>query len=87
MASKSDRIELTIRLPKELAERAEAAGLLTNERFEQMLVDELARLQHVNRFANTVEKLRSLEPQITQEEIDAELEAYRHETRDQGTQE
>ncbi len=78
-----NRVNVTFSLPQELVEKAKAAGLLANEQFESWLRRELARLQHLNGFADTVEKLRSLEPPLTQEEIDAEIEAYRHETNEQ----
>lgn len=88
MAEQSNWIEITIRLPKALAEKAEASGLLTDEQFADMLEKELTRQQHIDRFFDTIDQLRSLEPPITQQEIDAEIEAYKREKRErsQGTQ-
>lgn len=79
-----DRVDLTINvnLPKELAEQAEAAGLLTTEQIERLLATEIERQKRLDIFFGKIERLRDLEPKTTPEEIDAEIEAYRREKRD-----
>ncbi len=79
-----NRVNVTIRLPKELAEKADALGLLTDERVEVMLEEELDRLQRADRFFDTIDKLNALEPRITPEEIDAEIEAHKREKRERN---
>lgn len=73
------RVDVTINLPQELVERAKSAGLLTNAEVERWLVDELDRQQRLDRFFGKLDKLQNVEPPITPEEIDAEIDAYRRE--------
>lgn len=68
-------VDVLLKLPKELVERAKEAGVLTDERMAAMIEVELKRQAHIRRFKETVEQLRDLQPPITQEEIDEELEA------------
>ncbi|MAS37982.1 MAG: hypothetical protein CL610_28565 [Anaerolineaceae bacterium] len=76
-----NRIDVTLNLPQELVEQARSAGLLTDDEVERWLIAELERQGRQNRFFNTLDQLSSLEPSITPEEIDAEIEAYRQEKR------
>jgi hypothetical protein len=72
-------ISITIELPEELAQKAQAAGILTTERMAELVERELDRQERANRFFNTVDQLVELEPPLTEEEIQAEIEAYRRE--------
>jgi hypothetical protein len=68
-------VDVTLKLPEELVEKARAAGLLTDERVGEWLRTELERQRRVNRLFETIDQLAVLEPALTQEEIDAELRA------------
>lgn len=72
-------VNVTIELPEEIARKAEAAGLLTAERMAELVERELDRQERANRFFETVDKLAALDPPLTEEEIQAEIEAYRRE--------
>ncbi len=76
-----DRVDITfkVNLPQELARQAEAAGLLTDDQIERLLVTEIERQHRLDIFFEKIERLRDLESKITPEEIDAEIEAYRQE--------
>ncbi len=80
-----DRIDITLSLPQDLVERAKSAGLLTDGQVERWLLDELDRQNKVNQLFSAIDQLSALEPPVTQEEIDAEIEAYRTEKRDRKT--
>jgi hypothetical protein len=76
-------VQVTLTLPAELAERARRAGLLDSAQFaamlERILEREAERQKQVDQLFEDIEKLHALEPKLTQEEIDAEIEAYRNE--------
>lgn len=74
-------ITLTLSLPEELVEQANSAGLLTQEQIERWLTEELDRQRRLNRFFGKLDRLQALEPRLTPEEIDEEIEAYRREKR------
>jgi hypothetical protein len=74
-------IDVTLRLPEDLVEQAQEAGILTYKQIAQLLHAELERLQRVGRYFNTLDQLAAIEPVLTQEEIDAEISAYRREKR------
>jgi hypothetical protein len=74
-----NRIDVTLSLPEDLVEQAKSAGLLTEDELERWLITELERQRKLDRFFNTLDKLNALEPRLTPEEIDAEIEAYRRE--------
>ena len=76
-------VDVLLKLPEDLVERATQAGMLTNERMAAIIEVELKRQSHIRRFKETVEQLRDLQPPMTQEEIEEELEAYRAEKREQ----
>ncbi len=70
-----------ITLPDQLAQEAQRAGLLTAERIEQILREEL-RSERVEQFKQARAKLATQPlPPMTPEEIQAEIDAYRSETR------
>ena len=72
-------ITLTLNLPQDLVDRATSAGLLTAERIEQWLQDELDHQHKLDRFFEKIDRLAALEPPLTDEEISAAIEAYRRE--------
>ena len=72
-------MEVTVQLPEDLVSEAQAAGLLTGERLSRLLRAELARQQHIAELRQTIQQLRALEPAITPEEIEAEIQADRDE--------
>jgi hypothetical protein len=72
-------VNVTIELPAELVQKAEAAGILTAERMAELVERELERQSRTNRFFETVDQLTMLEPPLTEDEINAEIAAYRRE--------
>lgn len=74
-------VTLTLNLPEELVEQANSAGLLTEEQIERWLIEELDRQHRLNRFFGKLDELQEIEPKITPEEIDEEIQAYRREKR------
>lgn len=70
--------DITVTLPDELAEQAKSAGLLRPECLEALLREAMRQRQIGDLFA-TMGKLASLEPQLTEAEIDAEIAAARAE--------
>lgn len=74
-------ITLTLNLPQELVDKAQSAGLLNEQQIEQWLTEELDRQQKLNRFFRKLDRLVSIEPPMTEAEINAEIEAHRREKR------
>lgn len=74
-------IPITLNLPEDLVTKAEQAGLLNESRIEAWLIEELEREKKLDVFFDTLDKLSALEPRMTEEEINAEIEAYRRESR------
>lgn len=72
-------MEVTITLLDELVKRAQAAGLLTDERLTVILEAELTRAKHAESFKQMVEAIRGVEPPLTEAEIEEELNARRAE--------
>jgi hypothetical protein len=69
---------VTVSLPDELAQQAQSAGLLRPEALESLLREAMRKRQVDELFA-TMDKLAALEPKLTEEEIDAEIDAARAE--------
>jgi hypothetical protein len=69
-------VDIILNLPEDLAERARAAGLLTDEQIARLLEIELEREARIEELASDMRKLHSLQPPLTQKEIDEELRAY-----------
>ncbi len=78
---------LEITLPDELARMAQAAGLLNSESIEKLLREQL-RKQAGQELRAMMDKLSADgTPPMTEEEVQAEIDAYRAERRAQrGTQ-
>lgn len=72
-------VNITIELPEEIAQKAQAAGIFTTERMAELVERELDRQERANRFFNTVDQLAEVEPTFTEAEIEAEINAYRRE--------
>ena len=76
-------LELTLNLPDELASKAQAAGLLNSEAIEKLLREQL-RKQAGQELRVMLDKVdTSGIPPMTEDEIQAEIEAYRAERRAQ----
>ena len=76
---------VTLLLPEELVERAEAAGLLTESSVTRWLEVQLEQEAARKRYLQTLDDLRSTEPPMTPEEIQAEIDAYRADKRSRDT--
>jgi hypothetical protein len=72
--------QVILTLPDELAQQAQAAGLLDDQAVEAML-REAVRKQRVDRLFSTMEKLSTLPPVLTESEIAAEIAQARAERR------
>ncbi len=66
-------MQITLTLPDELAERAQAEGLLTDDRIVNMLENELRRTNALKRFGEITDALS--DAGMTEDEIKAELYA------------
>lgn len=79
-------MEITLNLPDELARRAQSEGLLSAEAMQRMLEDTLRRAagQRLLEIADRVHAA-GIAP-MSEEEINAEVRAYRAEKRAQGLQ-
>ena len=76
---------LEINLPDGLAKEAEQAGLLTAEAIERMLKSELRR-RAGEQLLESARKLASTDlPPLTEEDIQAEIDAARAERRARGS--
>ena len=74
-------VELTLTLPEQLAQEAEANGLLKPEALERMLRDEIRR-RRVGELFDAADRLAALpEPPLTDAEVLAEIQAARAEKR------
>ena len=74
-------LELTLNLPDELASKAQAAGLLNSEAVEKLLREQLRRQAGQELRAMLDKAGASSTPPMTEDEIQAEIEAYRAERR------
>lgn len=70
-------VDVTLSLPEELVEQAKSEGLLEEGRVTAWLETELVRLGRVKALRDDLRKLRSIQPPLTQEEIDAEIATMR----------
>ena len=74
-------LELTLNLPDELANQAQAAGLLNSEAIEKLLREQLRKRagEELRAMLNKVSV--SDEPPMSEDEIQTEINAYRAEPR------
>ena len=79
-------MEITLNLPDELARRAQSEGLLSAPALQRMLEDTLRRVAG-QRLLEVADRIRAagIEP-MSEDEIDAEVRAYRADKRAQGLQ-
>lgn len=70
--------DITVSLPDELAQQAENAGLLRPDAIAELLREAMKKRQ-VDQLFTAMGKLASLQPALTEEEIDAEIDATRAE--------
>lgn len=79
-------VEVTIKLPEDLIERAKATGIAIEDETEQfiaLLETQIERRNAGKRLRDTMDQLWALADKPTPEEIDAEIRTYRQEKRDQ----
>ncbi len=69
---------ITVRLPDELARKAQSAGLLRDEAIAALLREAMQKRQ-IDTLFETMGKLADLEPVLTEAEIDTEIAAARAE--------
>jgi hypothetical protein len=74
-------VQITLTLPEELAERLRAAGLLDSERIARWIEQrlDLEQQSHIQNLLNMAEQIDQVEPKLTLEEIEAEIEVGRQE--------
>lgn len=72
--------EITVILPDDLAQQARQAGLLRPDALAGLLRDAM-RAPRLERLFATMDRLATLEPPLTEEEIAAEIAAARAERR------
>lgn len=70
--------DITVSLPDDLAQQAQAAGLLRPAALETLLREAMKR-RDIDQLFASIDKLNALEPALTEEEIDAEIDAARAE--------
>lgn len=73
-------VQILLNLPEELAEQAAAAGILEDDKMRALISAEVERQAKINRLFESMKKLQQANT-LTQEEINAEIEAYRAEQR------
>lgn len=69
-------IEVTLKLPDDVARQAQQAGLLKPQALETLL-REAMRTRRMDRLFETMNRLRSQTPPLTEEEVQAEIQAAR----------
>jgi hypothetical protein len=69
-------MQITVTLPDDIAQQAQLAGLLSPDAIASVLVEAM-RQRRADRLLVTMDKLASLEPRLSEAEIDAEIEAAR----------
>ena len=72
-------VDVTLSLPEDLVERAKSEGLLSDSQVAAWIEAELERRSRIKQLREDIQTLRAFEPPLTQEEIDAEIAASRHE--------
>jgi len=72
-------VQITLNLPEELVTQAQEVGILTDAGVAALLHAEIERRQRVDHYFETLDRLAALAPPLSQEEIDAEMRAFRQE--------
>lgn len=79
------RLNLELELPENLAKQAKEAGLLTPESLEQLLRDAMEK-RAGERLLSIADRVNEAQiPEMSSEEIEREIEAYRNERSATGT--
>lgn len=73
-------LDLTLLLPNELAREAQAAGLLTASAICELLEKEVRR-RRIDKLFNAADHLATIEPPLSEAEIEAEIQTARKERR------
>jgi hypothetical protein len=73
--------EITLTLPDDLAEEAEASGLLTSDTLEQIIREEIKRRKTDHLFDIMDQLAASNKGELTEADVAAEIRAYRAEKR------
>jgi antitoxin component of MazEF toxin-antitoxin module len=70
--------QITLTIPDELAQQARHLGLLDNDQLTALIEAEIERKRDkaAQELFAILEEIQSIEPRMTQEEIDAEIKAY-----------
>jgi post-segregation antitoxin (ccd killing protein) len=76
-------LELTLNLPDELANQAQAAGLLNSDAIEKLLREQLRKRAGEELRVMLNKSDASSTPPMSEDEIQAEIEAYRAQRRTQ----
>ena len=76
-----EKATITLKISSDVADRAEEAGILTDDRMERLILAELQRKERARQFFESIDAIAAVESRLTQEEIDAEIEAHRAEKR------
>lgn len=66
-------IDVTLSLPEDLVERTKSEGLLNDQRVADWLEKELDRQRKIKALREDLQVLRSIEPPLTQDELDVEI--------------
>jgi hypothetical protein len=69
-------VQILLNLPEELAEQAAAAGILDDDKMRALISAEVERQAKISRLFDSMKKLQQTNT-LSQEEIDAEIEASR----------
>ena len=72
-----EMVELTVRLPDDLAREAQASGLLTPQALGALLQNELRRRRIDRRFQAADHLAELTVPRLTETELEAEIQAVR----------
>lgn len=76
----ADTVTITLRIPADLATQAGNAGLLNDDRLIAWLHAELERRAAIDALRDLTQRLTTMQPPLTQAEIDAEIDAACRET-------
>lgn len=70
--------QITLTIPDDIAQQARDLGLLDNDQLTALIEAEIVRKRQnaAQKLLEIIDRIQTIEPRITQEEVDAELEAY-----------
>ena len=77
--------EFVVKLPDEIAKRAQAMGLLSDEAIEKLFREAIERQQGIGELFAAMDRMAAVEGEpMSEEEIQAEIDAARAERRARG---